>query len=327
MTSAVKKVLIVGAPRSGSTWVSYVLGHHPDVVGWHQATFQSYLVGLDLWRRDREWSHISGRPDDSSVDTLGDALPLDGFRSGLAAFSDQVYGAVAAAKPGASVVVDKQPENGRIARRIHAVAPDVYFLHVIRDPRSVFVSQRAASRGWANFEFPTRPCDGAELWLADVRRARDIASFSDRYLEVRYEDLHADGERVLERIHDFVDIESTPRQRAGAIAAHTKDKMQRSAALPEGFVREASTAGWVSALSSDEIAVIEHVAGPVMDDLGYERAGASDRTPLAVRRHRLAERMVAIADRGASSMRWRAHRALIGRTPDWVPDLTESDER
>ena len=322
-----KKVLIVGAPRSGSTWVSYVLGQHPDVVGWHQATFQSYLAGVDLWRRDRRWSHLSGQPEDSSVETLADALPLGEFRSELAAFADHVYGAVAASKPGASVVVDKQPENCRIARRIHAVDPDVYFLHVIRDPRSVFVSQRAASQGWANFEFPTRPCDGADLWLSDVRRARTIASFSDRYLEVRYEDMHADGERVLAQIHDFVGIDSTALQRAEAIAAHTTDKMRQAAALPDGFVREASTAGWVNSLTADEVAVIEHVAGPAMDDLGYARTRRGGRPPPAVRRHRLAERLVSIADRGASAMRWRAHRALIGRTPDWVPDITEPDER
>lgn len=298
----------MGSPRSGTTWVSFLLGHHPEIACIHHSTMFPHLFALEQWRQDGGPHYITGggaqRLDRDTLDAL------------LAPLAEGVLDAYA--PPGTSVIVDKTPENVRLAGAIHRVLPAAHFLHVVRDPRAVVASQRAASRGgFAQREFPTRAADAATSWRRDVQSGMQLAGVADRYLQVRYEDLMSDAEAELGRLFEWLGVTCTPALCAEAVAASDKPAMQVADVLPDGFVRVA--AGWQSELSAREVRTIEHVCGDLMRSLGYEPAQPAGATPLAMRWHAASSRAFEHFDRILRIAREAIHRLLVGRNPPWAP--------
>jgi hypothetical protein len=240
----VKHVFIVGCPRSGSTWATFLLAHHPEVATFQHAKVFHYLQAMQRWHRNKSgYSFIVEPSLDDAPDAkrdanlkLAQALPEAELYPLLRPVAEGILASVAAARPGASVVVDKTPENGHLAEFILKVLPDAYFLHIARDPRSVFCSHRSASRSWAKWEFPTQPIDGARFWNDDVAAALSIEAMTDRYLQVRYEDLKDNGPTELARILSWLDLPAQPEFCEAAVAASSKDKVRPTKELPAGFV-------------------------------------------------------------------------------------------
>ena len=180
------------------------------------------------------------------------------------------------------------------------VFPDAYFLHVVRDPRSVFCSHRSAAKSWAD---PTRfshdPISVGEEWLSDVGRARRIAEATPRYHEVRYESLRREPVKGLAAILRWLELPFDEALCERAVAACSLDKLRQGDHAPKGFFRKGEVAGWRAEMSAREVRALEWVAGPLMRELGYEPVtppGAP--TPLGVR-WRLARRAL-----GARFARW-----------------------
>ena len=117
---------------------------------------------------------------------------------------------------------------------IRQVFPDAYFLHVIRDPRDTCVSMLRAAKAWEN-ELPGRVIHVANRWNEYMRRADRLRESTDRYIEVRYEDLKANGVSELERIGQGLDLGVDAETCARAIEACALERMQKGADLPKGF--------------------------------------------------------------------------------------------
>jgi hypothetical protein len=204
----------------------------------------------------------------------------------------------------------------QVWEEILRVFPDAWFLHVVRDPRSVFCSQKSAAKSWAD---PTRfaydPLSVAEEWVHDVTRARAIAAATPRYLEVRYERLRKESAPGLAEIFRWLELPADSALCEQAVANCALEKLRQGGHAPKGFFRKGEVSGWKAEMSRGEVRALEHVAGGLMRELGYETItppGAP--APLAVRwklaRRSLATRVRRWAWESKSPLRASTARAL-----------------
>ncbi len=178
-------VLICGMVRSGTTLVEQIVSSHPEVGGAGEQEF---------WYENR-WSAINyhtGKLD--PVKLKQDAERYVKLLSGIA--------------PDAARVTDKLPGNAGALGLIHLALPNARLLHVQRNPLDTCVSILAtwfqrppefvASKGDLVFAY--------RQYLQVVDHWRKVLP-SDRFLDVSYEELTAEPERVTRSIIAFCGLE------------------------------------------------------------------------------------------------------------------------
>jgi len=306
-----------------------LLGQNPCVVALQQIDFFRRLSHFGRWftaRDDFGTCALSTRvkpgiPSERTADGLArvgiaDALSPTRYVELVRPLAEAVYAELAAVNPEALAVVDQTPEYVQVWEEILRVFPDAYFVHVVRDPRSVFCSQRSAAKSWAD---PTRfsydPVSVAEEWCADVSRARRIGAATKRYHEVHYEDLRAEPEPRLSAIFRWLELPADDELVRRAVAACSLEKMRASDHAPKGFFRKGEVSGWKAEMKPREVRVLEYVAGDLMRACGYEPVNAPGAPmPFALRWRRakrsFSDRLRAWAWQSKSPLRRGAARAL-----------------
>ncbi len=330
-----KRVFIVGCRRSGTTWTMLLLGQHPRVVALQQIDFFRRLAHFGRWfgvRDDYGTCALSSRVRPGLASTpsedglarvmIPDALSPARYLELVRPLADAVYSELAAINPEALAVVEQTPEYVQVWEEVLRVFPDAYFLHVVRDPRSVFCSHKSAARSWAD---PTRfsydPLSVAEEWVDDVSRARKIAEATPRYHEVHYEALRREPVKGLAAILRWLELPFDEELCTRAVAACSLDKLRTGNHAPKGFFRKGEVSGWKAEMRPGQIHALEHVAGGLMRELGYEPVTApGTRMPFAVR-WKLARR-----DLAARFRRWAWEsksplRQAVARTLKTVPGV------
>ena len=278
--SSIKHVFVVGCPRSGTTWAGLLLQSHPMIAGCtHSEFFTSCLNHLaGWWEADRRFGKsvpiigtgADGRTPEMKFTSI---LSEDEFYTLCDTFASTVFNKIASYKPGASIVAEQTPNNLRHSELILRVFPEAYFLHVIRDPRSVYCSQRGAANSGLEFgkRFPETPEDGGAYWRDDVSKGRLIAEQTPRYREVRYESLISSGPSELLGIYQWLGVPADLFTCEHIVEACSIDKLRKHEAAPSGFFRKGLAEGWREELPEEGIAAIEGVAGELMDEMGYKR--------------------------------------------------------
>lgn len=324
-----KRVFIVGCRRSGTTWSMLLLGQHPNVVALQQIDFFRRLSHFARWFRTRdEFGSCAlsprvalGVPSEATDDGLArvkiaDAIPAARYTELVRPLATAVYDDLARINPDALAVVEQTPEYVQVWEEVLRVFPDAYFLHVVRDPRSVYCSQKSAAKSWAD---PTRfaydPFSIGEEWVHDVTRARAIAEATPRYHEVRYESLRREPVKGLSAILRWLELPHDEALCARAVEACSLENLRKADHAPKGFFRKGEVSGWKAEMSSREVHALEHVAGGTMREFGYEPLtppGAA--APLSVRwklaRRSAADRLRAWAWESKSPLRARVARTL-----------------
>ena len=195
---------IVGAPRSGTTWLQQLLFVHPLVA----TSAESHLFCEALASVFDNFRH----PDRSA--NLGTWVSEGELLTITREFCDSVFTALrVGTRPNARIVLEKTP-NHRMQSALQAeLYPDARYVHIIRDGRDATASQR---HGFSNAlkEF-TQAGEMAEAWAAEIRDIR--THFGPlAYLELRYEDVVADTPGALAAIFDHLGL---PHDRALCEAA------------------------------------------------------------------------------------------------------------
>lgn len=279
---------VVGVARSGTTLLRLMLDAHPELAIPHETHFIPAALREPDASRERFFELLTGFPTWEDLKTPAELFheellrvePFD-VRDGLRAFY-RLY----ARSRGKSRWGDKTPPYALHIRAIHEALPEARFIHILRDGRDVAVSLRPL---WFSPGESMEALAGA--WVEHIARARAAGAGQPFYLEVRYEDLIADPVRELRRICGFLDLSWDPamveyhrtaRQRLEEVVTRhgadgqviiTKDErlhLHRFTSQPP----EASRVGrWKSELSRDQVAAYEAVAGELLEELGYQRAG------------------------------------------------------
>lgn len=277
-----KRTFIVGCPRSGTTWTALLLAQHPEIQACQQL---GGVYTLDLFHR--WWGKGERRPDaryHSSVvrfeksETTGAPSPryealmtreeLLGISRGLL---DDMYALVEKKHPGCRVIVDTTPENIRFPELLVELMPDASFLHIIRDPRSVYASHRSGSKDFGA-GFPSDPVSSARFWNRDVSFGRQLGKLTPNYREVRYETLKNNGAPELLSIYQWLGATSDLAACEAVLGKTTVDKMQGSSGTPQSFFRAGKAAGWRDELTDKQLHAVEYYARDLMIELGYEPA-------------------------------------------------------
>jgi len=301
-------IFIVGAGRSGTTWLHMMLGAHPAVAtGQESQLFEKYLRKLDdQWQRERQY------PDTEDLRHHGitSYVSEDKFTELLRNFATGIFANVLDAKPGATVFLEKSPNNSFNIDLIARCFPGAKFIHVIRDGRDVVASVLAARKSWGRQWATKYAAEAAKAWQRAVTESARLEQLVGSYTEIRYEALLSDGHAELVRIFDFLGLPADEAFISETYRRFSFSKLQSNQydrdvflntgvatasgtarrAEPKGFFRKGVAGDWQNSLSRKDLAEIYWVAGPTLAALGYLSADTRlpGRAPWSIRLRELA---------------------------------------
>ena len=280
-------VFLVGMPRSGTTWITWLLTHHPQVVTLrHSGLFFCFDHLRQWWQRPVKYTN-GERLGEGGYETAStaDLLEEGELAQLLRRTASHVYTKLAHDAPNALAIVDQTPEHIAQMPFIRSVFPEARFLHIVRDPRAVYSSIRRAADSWAApGSFPRNPIQIARRWRRLLEGARALRESDADLFELSYETALEAPERELARLHEWIGLESDADMVQRCVDASSIDSLRKNAKAPSGFFRRGSASGWREELKTSEIRAIEHEAGDEMRAWGYELCFPDQRkAPLRVR--------------------------------------------
>ncbi|MDW7759177.1 MAG: sulfotransferase [Acidobacteriota bacterium] len=258
-------IFIVGAARSGTTWVYDIFNAHPKVAG----VFESWLFtpkdGLGSLFTEAHWPpKFSG---------LGRLLRREELVRHAREFAETILGHAVGDEH--RYLVEKSPSHLFHIPFIGEIFPASRFIHVVRDGRDVAVSVLDAAASWVPIwksSFGRSIASSAKAWGDAVRRAqrygRELGP--DRFLEIRYETLRNDPLSQFREMFDFCGI---PYDDALLKIIEDKTDFSKNYRGGAGKFRRGGRAGdWKTTFSRKDALVFQAVAGTLLIELGYEHS-------------------------------------------------------
>lgn len=270
---AAEPIFVGGHFRSGTTWLYDLLTTHESVAGAFETWMFSPLHGVGGVFAREHWDHeeIS-----RTTDKVGRAYGLHQFGT-RDEINRDVRGLLETwmartLEPQHRFLVEKTPTHLMAMGTISEVFPESRFVHIVRDGRDVAVSMHAAAQGW-NPQFSNLDDrffrKQAISWSRTVRRiTSEGASLGDRYLEIRYEDLHRDPVGVLSETLAFCGIPSDVAMVEEIVAANRFGGHNRSG--NDAFRRKGQVGDWRNEFGLARSIVFNHYAGGILAAKGYE---------------------------------------------------------
>lgn len=274
---ALTPVLIVGPPRSGTSWVQRILLSDPRVCGGQETHFFSVFgpvlfsfyahqklgrnVGLPSYWSEQQWQ--------------------DEIRSLWIKTITPIIEAV----PDAQVLVEKTPDHAMALPEILRLLPGSKVIHVVRDSRAVTASLLAASQGWGSGWAPRGAREASIMWYRYTRAALAAGRQMGpgQYLLVRYEDLQRDGPAEAGRLFKFIGLDKSHQSLRELIdqQAFSRQKacaspipvVQGNALEPDGFFRKGTVNSWREDLTFRQKLVVWRYTRKLMRQLGYSWGG------------------------------------------------------
>lgn len=256
-----RPIFVIGAARSGTTFLGDCVGHLPEV-SYHHEPPATKAAGRYVY--EERWGTGRARWFYRSVYAWLLRVELDGNLR----------------------FCEKTPTNALLIPFLDGAFDGAQFIHIVRDGRDAAASHirkpwLRADAGGSGVREPGGYLHGpyAPWWVEKDRRdefeltsdahrmiwswrryteaaLRDGGALpADRYLELRYESLVADPKREGERVLDFLGIER-PRSRGAFLEA-----VQRA--------EEGSSGSWRRTFDADDLAQIETDSGELLRRLGY----------------------------------------------------------
>lgn len=270
-------IFVLGCQKSGTSWLVKLLDAHPHVCCRGEGHFADLLAPalLQAIRAVNEQSKRAWKCTDPQA------------LAAIRLLCDQTFAAYLARceRPDdIRIVGDKTPESALAIPLLDALYPGARFLHIIRDGRDGAVS------GWAHLHRSGEPVPfdsfasyaayfARSHWQPYIVAARQAgADRPDRYLEVRYEDLHARPQEQAARLFEFLGtggdeqtvracVEAASFRRASGGRAPGEE--DRAAHLRKGVVGD-----WREHFDEDAARAFEAAAGPLLAELGYASPAA-----------------------------------------------------
>lgn len=247
---------VIGAPRSGTTYLVEVLARHPRIVLTNETRVMTFF---------NRALHGLGTDRFALMDQR--ALFLRTFRRHIPEIVRDFYrqlGADDTCRWG-----DKFPHyadrrtDPELLDLLVELFPRCQFVHIVRDGRDVASS--LVQKGWVDFE------EACDVWTRHVSHAREVGYRIglDRYHEMRYDDLIEDGVSSIGRLLDFLDLEPD-----AGVDTFLREQEERRTPF-SGATTEASRiggTGWRDRLTSEQA---DH-ASRLMADLLVEFRLESD---------------------------------------------------
>lgn len=276
-----RPIIVIGAPRSGTTLLQLMLHAHPRIAIPPENRFV-----LTAYRRRHEFGDLReagnrrklakwlvkserGRFDDFALDraevmaeimagppTVGSALAIV-FQAFARKFGKPRWG-------------DKRPRYATRIDVIRRLFPAAQFVNIVRDGRDCVASLK--EQDWYRADSPAAAC----AWARSVDHARRAARRlgPDSFYEVQYERLVADPERELRALCAYLGEEYDPVMTEPAAVADIIPERKTHHVLTRGPVTRARVGSWQERLEPWEVSLCERVLGGRLRAYGYELTGA-----------------------------------------------------
>jgi hypothetical protein len=272
-------VFLVGVPRSGTTWLQLMLASSSLVATVNEThLFSGYLSSLFT-----EWTF---RQRDTRPIGLHEFIDEEEFLGMVRSFACSVIMKILAKKTSARVILEKTPRHLKSWADILKVFPDAYFLHLVRDPRSVVSSLISASQSWGRGWGSVDEVEWCERWIEDITLAQQLRQATDHYMQVRYEDLMDTNVQapILRSVFLWLGIQTGLRDCLQIIADHSIENLKQSKvetamwnlrAEPAGFFRLGELDSWKKDLTVRRVHLIERRCAKLMVEFGYTPTSTS----------------------------------------------------
>jgi hypothetical protein len=255
-----RPVFVIGAPRSGTTFLGNCLGRLPDI-SYHFEPRLTKAAARCVY--DGSWS----------------------ARRGAAVFRLSYSALLLAALDGGHRFAEKNPENSFLVPFLAGEFPSAQFIHIIRDGRDAAVSHAeqpwlaAASAATGRRGMAGQLHGPQARWWVEPERAQEFAQVTDvvrsawcwrrftgaalegvaglppdRAAEVRYETLVRDPVGTADMLAGFLGVPAQGREELRAAM---------------GRARTDSVGRWRAGLSGGDLAEVQAEIGPLLDRLGY----------------------------------------------------------
>jgi len=259
-------IFICGTGRSGTSLLSVMLdSHHNIVMGAEYPLHLNHGFTVSDLRRGKAKQSLN-RAERCGLTQPEVRSAIKGLPSEFRADQSEVLAALGKAlarktgksRWGVKIMLD----SARIG--VYASAfPDASFLHLVRDPRDCFASERSFRWGERN------AASSARKWV-DLNRA--VMSHPGT-IGVLYEDLVASPREVmdfiLQRLGEPWD-ENVLRHESMPHLFHSMNRVKHpSRASTKRPVNQSSVGRWKKDLRGSEVHAIEEVAGELMRECGY----------------------------------------------------------
>jgi hypothetical protein len=286
-------VFIVGAPRSGTTLLQYMLRSHPRI---SLPTGESHFF-IPLYRDAETYGDLS-RPENirrvleamyrQSADFLD--TDLHGLTFDIGKLTDEFHAEKRfsmqsiiaglfeknAALEGKARWGDKTPYYILHIPKLLEWFPNGQIIHLIRDGRDVALSLFARSHdfGVYNTYF------AAKYWqqYVETGHAYGAGLPDNTYLEIRYEDILGDQRAVMQQICHFLGEEFSE-----SLLNFKKAGQAGKTPLLQKPVQASNAEKWRERMSNRQIRVFESAAGDTLSRFGYPLLTGARPLPLALR--------------------------------------------
>ncbi len=255
-----RPVLVIGAPRSGTTFLAGCIGRMPEI-SYHFEPRLTKAAARCVY--DGSWSE----------------------RRGAAVFRLSYAALLLAALDGGRRFSEKNPENSFVIPFLAAALPGAQFVHIIRDGRDVAVSHAeqpwlsAASAGAGQRGRGGQLWGPYPRWWVEPERREEFAAVADivrsawcwrRFTEAALHGLAGlPPDRSIEVRYESVvrDPAGTARLLSGFLGASAAGHQALQAGLAEA--RPGSVGRWRATLSEQQVSEVEQETGPLLARLGY----------------------------------------------------------
>lgn len=263
-------VFVVGMNGSGTTMLLDSLGRHRELYAFPRETRLIPYLLIDSQR-------FGNLGDDENFRALWDearSLPAFVFVNGsrplplppdwrkcprsVAAVLDRIFLAFAS-REGKRRWCEKTPQHVQHIGCLADAFPEASFIHVIRDGRDCAASFK---RRWGR-----TPELSIYRWKKVVAEGRYQGALirSERYMEVRYEDITGAPEHWLRRLCEFLSIPFD-----SAVLESSQPYLETAGQTKSGGGFRPNTGNWRRTFSASKVAGLERIGGAMLERLGYE---------------------------------------------------------
>lgn len=266
-------MLIVGCARSGTTLLRDLLRSHPRLAFPGESNFLPlFYRAFGDPRTDREACSLAAR-----ILRLQWVRPWNVSLAPSSLARCRSYSELASAlyedvarRQGRPRWGDKTPNYVLEIPTLLEIFPHAKVIHIYRDGRDVALSWRAVPLG------PRDLVNAAVRWKRRVVAGRrDGSRFPGSYHEVRYESLLIRPEETMKAVCAFLGEDYTE-----DVLRPTRQDDAAPPVASETEIAAGNSSKWKFAMTREERARFEGVAGDLLSSLGYETEGIGRRAPI-----------------------------------------------
>lgn len=264
-------VWIFGAGRTGSTWLSRMMG---ELEG-HRVWFEPQLGELF----DPERLGIGTRKGQDFV------FAPRYRRAWLGNVRSFVLDGAAARFPeGVRLLVIKEPHGSAGAPLLVEALPESRVILLVRDPRDAIASALdAAERGmwrrgdaWRGMYGGGGPEEQPDAFVERAARSylrhvsaakRAYEAHAGRKVLVRYEGLVEDALGTMRRVYSELEVPVSEQELRRAVNEHAWENLPEEEKGEGKFFRRATPGGWREDLSPEHVEVVERITAPLLEEL------------------------------------------------------------